>query len=221
MGYTKDKDYYTRGVGAIAALDKHGARQLARRRRANALQQHDHTMASIARGAGRGGMAALGAFGRIATDNGGEAGTATGQSGGRPTGTANPLTRPSTIGPGRTTATTFAATPKQTRQTTPGGTFQPGIPTGTRNGGGSLTPTTTTTTGVPVRGDTSTGGGGVVVDQQTIPGSGSGIPGPLDMPDLIHVTDPVIATSSGLSTNQKLAIAGGAAAALYLLFGRK
>lgn len=220
MGYSRDKDYYTRGVGAIAALDKHGARQLARHRRAQALAQHDHTMASIANGAGRGGMAALGAFGRIATDNGGD-GTATGQpGGGRNPGTSTPVTRPTSFMPGKVTASSFAATPKTPRQAQPGGTYQPPSTPGPRTGGGSSSTPTVTSGGIPVK--TSSGGGGrVVVDQQTIPGSGSGIPGPLDVPEMVTITDPDITTTGGMSTGKKIALVGGAALAAYLIFGRK
>lgn len=198
MGYTRDKDFYTRGVGAIASADRNPARQYAARERARRTALRDSAM------------------GRIATDTGGD-GTATGQPApGRPPGTSNPVVRPSPIKVQRVETTMFdGRAPKQPTRT---GGFTP-TPLGPRTSpGGDKTAGVVTTNGqVP---PTVTGGGGksggqVVVDEQT--GGNTGlVMAPLDLPELEAVSP----SSPGMSTGTKIAIGVAAAAALYLIARR-
>lgn len=200
MGYQRDKDFYTRGVGAIASADRSRARQLHAQRRARKTAEYDQAMADIAGWGGVGGMAPLGAFGRIATDNPGD-GAGSGGSGGA----GGPSTAPGLVRPGTPIRPTYAGSTSYQgggARITQGGT----LTTGT----GTKTPGVVTTNGQKPPQVT---GGGNIVDSPLGPSSA-----PLDImtAPTWDTSDVVVPDANGMSNKTKLLIAGGILAGLYL-----
>ncbi len=198
MSYTRDRDWATRGVRAIASADNSPTRQAQRLRMAQATRARDRAMASITRGA----------LGLVTSDSSGEGG---GGGGGVPK--VGPI-RP-TVGfvPGATYSaitTNVDLAPKPP----PPYTMSPGA--GGDTIGPAPHPQPTDPVRPPPRVSPPSGGGG---------GGGTGVAmGPAaplpPIPSLppVDVSEP--AEPQGSNTMRNALIAGGAALAAYLLFVR-
>lgn len=212
MGYMKDPDRYTRGPGAIAAID--GKRRFRRRvARSAASERRDRFLAGITYGA-QGGLSGYDSFGAIkdvedprdpVPDSGGSGKTPT-------TSTRPPVFRP-TYHP-----TTISRPPR----VPPGGSPYPPPPRGVIVDPAPKAPITGTSSGTVTAGSSSYGGGGGG-------GGGGGTTYPPAGPDTYPVEPPdtgpgelEIPKSTAPAVNLKtLAILGGAAAGIYLLFFHK
>lgn len=195
MSYERDKDKYTRGVGAIAATDANNPRRFARRQaRARALNQRDKYLAQYTYG--QGGMG-------LAID-------ATGKVGAGTYGVVPPA--PPTPPPGSTRPTTklYGGSGTVLQQPSRTGTpaYQPPV-LDTPPPHGVVIPTRTSSGG---------GGGSAIAPIATAPTTYPGIepPASLDIPDDDHHTDVTPEVPY-----KKLAIAGGVLLGAWLLFGRK
>lgn len=246
MSYERDTDSHLKGVGTIAAQAGARPRSSAKRRMkvARGLRARDRMMASMTMGP-RGAISGYGGLGMIkipagalqasrasapVVQNGGvvEGGLSMGPTMG---GTISMPT--STGGPGATVKTkaslfTAASGPLGVNQAPVSYTAIPiGGSTSTTNGngttttttidpttGGATTTTTATTTTDPGAGTTVVGGGG---------GAGIPAPGAPDgLPTIIDTTPvDVDDGTTGMSTNMKIALGLGAAAAAYFLFFHK
>lgn len=220
MAFERDKDWYTRGVGAIAARDRSAVRAAQTRMRASVLQARDRKMSDLAR---------LGGLGLMRSE-GDRDPTASGTSGGgTPSGgtyttvyTMNPSIRNATIEP--TVPLTHNPGPWGS---TPPPTSPP--PTGTKVSTVTLPSSGATPKTLSSGPKVSTSGGGIVSGSSgpnsiVVVDPASGPPITVDTSSLPGVTDVSLDWKSklmALPTGQKVAIGAAIAGGLYLLFGRK
>lgn len=238
MSYTRDEDYMTRGVGAVATFDRVSPeRHRNRVAVARATAQRDRAMAAVAGGAlarsrPSGGRDTALSRTRTGTSHGHPAGRMPGtvSGGGHPT-MVTPTTMTDSAGCTVTTGFSWIAeapgAPGHWQRTAAGGQdvpFCPGgmsspvattPPTSAPSSGGGSMPISVTVSG----GSVSGGGGGGGAGSASRPPTGvSPLP---SLPELPEVPD-MTATSGGSdNTKRNLLIAGGALAAAYLLFRRK
>lgn len=242
MSYHKDKDAYTRGVGAIAAIDHSRMRQRQRQRVAMRSAAHDAKMGRVAMFGGLGMVDVNHLTGhvRAGTTTTMEGGSWTNPAGGAPVmtsgivgssgggivnvgGRATPPVRVTMAGATRSGGGVDYAQPKASG---------PGLASGGPDVSGPTTPTggsgATTLTDPPLPTSTASGGagggissGGAWVDPTVPPADTSTITATDDTGALLTADTSILGKLANLSMGTKVVLGAAVAGGIYYAFFRK